>query len=369
MDSRNKLKYFIFTLSYHLGLPIFCDFWKKGQIKILIYHGIPGQDHFDGIINYYGYAIPLKKFEQHLKYLKRRCNIISLTDLVTKTRLSQTKTNVLLTFDDGYESHFLNVFDLLKRYKLPAVFALPTAFVCRQEPLWDDIIEYAVNSSLKNKVKIKWDGIEKVFNINDFPGRLTLYNWLMRHCVKIDQKKRDCLIKSAVEALEVSASAQDMFQYSDYRPLTYEQINHILDSELVEFASHSVHHYLLAKCDEETRRFELVESKHHIESMTKIPCTVLSLPGGSYNSRVLSEAFKAGYEYIMTSDSGTAEATSHVLNRNGVFSQYDFFEFVDLVHGPVLQMIETTRRIRSGFYKKIHRKKYLYGQCSSETIS
>ena len=71
---------------------------------------------------------------------------------------------------------------------------------------------------------------------------------------------------------------------------------------------------------------------------------MLCLPGGSYDSEVLDEAFEAGYECVLTSDSGAVENGKRVLNRNGVFREQNIHRFADMVHGPVLKTIAATRR-------------------------
>ncbi len=333
-------------LSYHLGGPVLSDRLRGKRAMILIYHGIPGRDHFEGIANYYGYSIPIEEFERHLVYLKRRCNIVSLGHLITGNGLSRTQTNVVLTFDDGYENHYLNVFRLLERYDLKAVFALPTAFVREQEPLWDDIIEYAVNRCKKKQVSMEWQGVAHDFVLEDFSGRLALYNWLMRQSVQVEQIRRDEFVDLALKALAVSASPDDVFHEQDYRPLTEVQIQEMVESERVTFASHSVHHYLLAKCDRETKRTELRESKRQVEELTGLPCTTLCLPGGSYDSEVLDEAFQARYESVLTSDTGPVENSKRVLKRNGIFREHYLYRFADLVHGPVLEVLQATCRAR-----------------------
>ena len=347
MTARSTVLRGLLGASYYFGGTVIWDLLHRDQAKVLIYHGIPHRTQFEGIENYYGYSIPVEEFERHLIYLKRHCNVVGIGDLITGSNLSRMKTNVVLSFDDGYENHYINAFKLLERYNLPAVFALPTAFVCNRQPLWDDVIEYAVNRCTQASVCIQWEGGEEhEFTIEDFAGRLALYNWLMRQSVQGDQLSRYALIEVAVDALGVSARPEDLFQIEDYRPLTKEHIQKMIRSKLISFASHSVHHYLLAKCDLETKRTELRESRQQIEDLTDLPCNMLCLPGGSYDSGVLDEAFEAGYECVLTSDTGAVENGKRVLNRNGVFREHSMHRFADMVHGPVLEMIEATRRAR-----------------------
>ena len=344
MTPRSTFLSVLLGASYYVGGPLIRDVLSGGQAKILIYHGIPSQNHFEGITNYYGYSIPMQEFERHLIYLKRHCNVISIGDLLAGSNLSRIKTNVVLSFDDGYENQYVNAFNLLKQYNLPATFALPTAFVCNREPFWDDIVEYIVNHCRKTLVGIQWDGLEREFAIEDSAGRLALYNWLMRQGIDCDQMRRDELMDLAIEALEVSANPIDLFQDENYRPLTEVQVQEMVQSKLIEFASHTVHHYLLSRCSLEVKRTELRESKHQLEALTGLPCTMFCLPGGIYNSEVLDEAFQAGYECVLTSNSGAVENNQRLLNRNGIFREHDIHRFADLVHGPVLDTIAAARR-------------------------
>ena len=73
-------------------------------------------------------------------------------------------------------------------------------------------------------------------------------------------------------------------------------------SDLVEFASHSVHHYLLSRLGTGDRRAELSDSKRQVENLTAVRCRTLTIPGGAYDAEVLHDAFAFGYERVLTSD-------------------------------------------------------------------
>jgi len=108
MTVRSTILRGLLAASYYFGGPLLRDVLNGGQAKILIYHGIPSQNQFEGIENYYGYSIPMQEFERHLIYLKRHCNVISVGDLLAGNNLSRIKTNIVLSFDDGYESHYIS---------------------------------------------------------------------------------------------------------------------------------------------------------------------------------------------------------------------------------------------------------------------
>lgn len=338
-------------MSYHLRTPNLCDQLRGTRATILMYHGVPSRQEFDAVVNHYGYNVPRAEFGRHLDYLQRRCNVISLRDLLAERGLSRRKTNVVITFDDGYENNCTNAFEELSRRGLPAVFALPTAFAPGREPLYNDVVEYGIHASRRDAVSFQWEGQSLDFSLADFSGRLSLYNWLMHHCVQIDQARRQTLIETAMQALETTITAEDLFKNEDYRPMTAEQISRMAESELVEFASHSVNHYLLAKASSEQKRLELEQSKREIEELTGAPCNAFCVPGGSYDDEMIELAFAAGYDCVLTSDQGAARRGDRVINRNGIFHK-DVYWFADIVHGPVYQLLGVGRRLRNGLRQR-----------------
>ena len=344
---RASIRTFLLGISYHLGGPRLNDALRPGRVKVLIYHGIPTRNTFDGIENYHGYNVSTREFEQHLEYLKRRCNVVSLADAVAGRGLSKSRTNVVLSFDDGYENNYSNAFRLLQHYEFPAIFAIPTGFVCDQEPLFNDVFEYAVNRSPKKQIRISWEGKDHDFSISGIPGRLTLFDWLMVQSTSVAQTERKALTTAALDDLGVSVTQDDLYLHEDYRPLTTRQVSQMATSGLATFASHSVHHYALSKLDAAGKRAELIDSKRQIEGLTGSSCDVLCVPGGQYDDECLDEASAAGYEYVLTSDRGVLDLTDRTLNRNSISHSHNIHEFADLVHGPVFESMAAARRARA----------------------
>ena len=347
MSMRARIRSTLLRISYSFGIPLLSDVFQKGRVKILMYHGIPIREHFKGVTNFNGYNIPEREFEQHLIYLKKRCHVISFSDMLAERNWSKTRTNIVLTFDDGYENNYSNAFRLLTRYELPATFALTTAFVCQREPLWNDIVEYAVTNSLKSRIRFQWDDDYYEWSLTSLSERIQLYQWLMNKCLQVDQTRRGALLDMAVEELGVSDMPDILFQDEDYRPLTRKQIKEMVGSGLAEFASHSLHHYALPKLEAELRRDEFRESKSQVEALTGTPCTNFTVPGGAYDQEILDEAFQAGYECVLTSDLGLATRGRRVLNRNAVLREPGLHRFTDTVHGPISELIQAVSGFRT----------------------
>jgi peptidoglycan/xylan/chitin deacetylase (PgdA/CDA1 family) len=77
--------------------------------------------------------------------------------------------------------------------------------------------------------------------------------------------------------------------------LTWEQVEEMRGSKLVEFASHGVNHKRLRKCDDEDILFELTNSKEILERMMGKPMKSFCYPYGAFDKRVRRLVFKAGY--------------------------------------------------------------------------
>jgi len=90
---------------------------------ILAYHTIG--DHRE--ILPAGINIPIKVFRSHMDYLyQRRCSVVPLdwiVDSIKRGRKINRKT-LAITFDDGYEDHFLHAYPILEEYGFPATIFL-----------------------------------------------------------------------------------------------------------------------------------------------------------------------------------------------------------------------------------------------------
>ena len=78
------------------------------------------------------YAINTKNLAQYLEWIQREgWHPIRLEDIWLARQGKKTLPNkaLLLTFDDGALSSYNRVFPLLKQYKTPAVFAIPTSWI------------------------------------------------------------------------------------------------------------------------------------------------------------------------------------------------------------------------------------------------
>ena len=127
-------------------------------------------------------------FHQQLIYLNKHYNLITMEQLLefTRSNTSLPKKSALLTFDDGYLDHYLNVFPLLEKYNLKGCFYVPTNVVknnvlldvnkihliLAKQPDTNVLIEDIKNLIQYHKTEYKLKSFEFYYNTLAKPGRL-----------------------------------------------------------------------------------------------------------------------------------------------------------------------------------------------------
>jgi len=209
---------------------------------------------------------------------------------------------LIITFDDGYRNFYTNAYPLLKENKMPAVLFITTGFVQDQKAAWDDRLFYAVKNTQKKEVGFAFGPYDYKLSLLDEKRKLHAFRTLIRlFSDELTGPKRDEGIDYVLNKLGVSVEDNDMMNNEDYRPLGIEDIKRMAQEGVVNFGSHTVNHYGLGNCDEDTIYSELFRSKETIEEWTGKPCLALSLPGGSWKEEVSEIAKGLGYKYIFNS--------------------------------------------------------------------
>ena len=110
---------------------------RPRKASVLMYHSVVDDNRF--------FSISPVNFEKQLKFLKKKkFNVIKLSDLaktIQNKKQIPYKTTVL-SFDDGYQDNYSNVFPLLKKYNFSAMIFLITNLIGQKGYLnWAEIKE------------------------------------------------------------------------------------------------------------------------------------------------------------------------------------------------------------------------------------
>lgn len=117
-----------FALIDLLGLNALLRYWHRGHLKILLYHSITDDTEFTGN------AISPSEFNDHIIYLKKHYNIISMDQNGNWINYRKDSCNILITFDDGFYNNLKNALPILLKNQVSAVFFLIADCIERGDP-------------------------------------------------------------------------------------------------------------------------------------------------------------------------------------------------------------------------------------------
>src|SRR3989339_767275 len=129
------------------------------QITIVMYHCIRDTENtkYSDIK-----GLSIKQFEEQVEYITKYYKVITAEELINNVNLGTEllPNSILLTFDDGYIDHFVNVLPVLKRNKIQGLF-FPSAKAIIENEVLDVNKIHFILASKKDKNLL----IEDIFKL------------------------------------------------------------------------------------------------------------------------------------------------------------------------------------------------------------
>jgi len=323
---------------------------NRNKVIILMYHGFTEKTQFDGIANYHHQNLNMDTFRKHIEYLKKYYKIISLQEYVESIH-SKSKTpqnSVIITIDDGYRSNYLLAFPVLKESHTPATIFITTSFVDNKLPLWADRIEYAINKTSKTKLELEYEKLS--FDLTSKELEIACDKKIKTLLKLNNQEQRDKLIEGIENTLDTKLSINGSTDQI-YQPLSWNEIDEMLQSGFVSIGCHTHSHFILSKCSPQTAENELRLSKKIIEDKTANKCDLFCYPNGKQNdfNNETAELIRiTGYKCALTTISGmnSIDSNPYELKRIGIGDEEDMIEFIMKISG-VIHSLQKIKKIFS----------------------
>lgn len=162
-----------------LALSFFPMLLSQKEIVILTYHSVSLDSGF--------HTVEPKDFIRQMEYLKSNYAIVSLAEVLDCIGKEgrPARRMVSITFDDGYQDFYLNVYPFLRKHKLPATVFVATGYVGKEWPF--------VESHPKI---LTWEQIEEISNNNIEIGAHTVTH------PNLQQKKPEEAIREITKSKE-----------------------------------------------------------------------------------------------------------------------------------------------------------------------
>lgn len=268
-------------------------------------------------------GLELSYFKKQLEFLMAEgFSFVTLDDVVHNTGLSDK--SVLLTFDDGYIDHYINVFPILDSYGISGVFSMPGKILREQKVLDVNKIHFVLASAdiLIIKDRLLWqmdyyrgvefeypsneDLYEKLAVANRFDDKDTIF---VKRALQVELPERlrntisDQLFKEFVtdnEANFVSELYMNMDQIKTMR------------KHGMTFGIHGYDHYWMNRLSEDALRRDLADALDVFDEVVDSSDWTNCYPYGSYNGDVIRVSQSMG------ATSGlTTEVASYIPMRGG----------------------------------------------------
>ena len=344
------MKKIILRILYILQFHRIARLLNRNKVIILMYHAFTDKTQFDGIANYHHQNLNMEIFRKQIEYLKNNYRIISLQEYIESVH-SKGKTpqnSVIITIDDGYRSNYLLAFPVLKESHIPATIFITTSFVDNKLPLWADRIEYAINKTSKTKLELEYEKLS--FDLTSKELKISCDKKIKAFLKLYLQEQRDKLIEGIENTLDTKLSINDSTD-EIYQPLSWNEINEMLQSGSVSMGSHTHSHFILSRCTPQTAENEMRLSKKIIEEKTGNKCDLFCYPNGKqndFNDETERLVKRTGYKCALTTISGmnSIDSNPYELKRIGIGDEEDMIEFIMKISG-VMHSLQKIKKIFS----------------------
>jgi len=349
------MKKFLLRLVYYLQLHHLMRYLCRNRIIIIMYHGFTDKDRHEGIENYRSKHIKHKAFRAQMQYLKKYYNVISLEKLISHYTDGEPLPNnsVVITIDDGYQSNYTLAYPILHELKLPATIFIAADFVEKQEPLWTDRVEFALNNTKLRNYKLAINSEVLQLDLRDTAARVQADLQIRQKLKSIPQQLREHVIENLESGLGQKLSQAGSMPEM-YRPLQWDQVTEMLNSGLITIGSHTLSHVILPRCTEERIKKELVASRQLIEKNVGTNCNMFCYPNGDFNDVTTKIVKETGYNCALTTLEGMNNSLSdrYKLKRTGIMMRDSLVEFIMTLTGIQKFLIDSKHAVERIFSSK-----------------
>ena len=283
MLARGKavVKSLLYFVLYYTGIEfLLTRTVSVNAAAVLMYHGVTDSSFMPPHIDFH---IPVGIFRRHLRFLRRRYQVVPLSRLLEKLASGERlNKEIVLTFDDGYRNNYLHAAPLLRQYGMSAAAFLTTDYIGTSQwlPLNDLYMLWAAGEFSNPEVQAKRE-------------RIRLSPMEETSDLVAEVRARSARLNRAP-----AADSFDMMSWDEVRQLA---------ADGMEIGSHSCSHISTSAENEDVQRRELQVSRQSIEAQLGMPCRLFAYPYGRppyidhKSARLVREC---GYSCAVTTEYG-----------------------------------------------------------------
>lgn len=278
-------------------------------------------------------SVSTENFRNHLEFFRNECNVLSFEQFCLKfERNSFSPSDVLITFDDGYEDNLVSAGPLLREFGLPWVLFVTSGLISNDQLFyWDEIATILNEGSsaypLEVEVALSVGTFSMQFRRGFECGSLdqwcvlqeadnevqSNYKLLCSVAKNLSQSDRDLLL----DALKKKISCSKFKPSKRKKFLTWEQLGTLVALHNVEIGGHSISHPSLSNLCHKQQTDEIVRGVECLQKKLNVDIKSFAYPyGGSADFNEVTQRILevAKLKWAFSTEIGKATSKSNKLN-------------------------------------------------------
>lgn len=225
---------------------------SSGGTLVLLYHRVARLER-----DPHGLAVSPDRFVQHCEILRRRCDVVPLTEVGRRAR------QVVITFDDGYADNAVEARRVLVDAGLPATMFVAVGLLGKPGEAWWDRLEQILLGGDTNEESLEieiggqplWVGTRSPHH--RARAHLALF-WRLR-------RLRPDAIESALAEVEARLGVHRVARQT-HRWMTLDELRLLAATDGIEIGAHTVRHPFLSALNRDEQWQEIDGSRQALES-------------------------------------------------------------------------------------------------------
>ena len=260
---------------------------------ILLYHRVAERTR-----DVHGLCVPPAQFREHLEYLRRHHQPLSLEAMAAAVRAGRVPAGaVAVTFDDGYVDNLLTASPLLCELGVPATFFVTGAGWDAPHEFWWDALERFLlgPGPLPPALELEVRGERLSLGTAGDADREAAHGALHQRIVRCGREERDRVMEelAAWSGRPRSAPPAD-------RPLLAEEIRLLSRLPGHGVGAHTMHHLALAGMPREVQEREVADHKRRLEALVGTPVSAFAYPFGDHSPETVEVVRQASFHSAVT---------------------------------------------------------------------
>lgn len=308
------------------------------QIVILTYHRI-GPDNNPWLLS----PTSTSDFEKQIIYLKKTHKIMPLNKLAESLQEGKSfkEKIAVVTIDDGYKDSYLYAYPILKKYKIPATIFLITGHINKGDLFWFDKIRYLLWYTKIKKFKL--DDIGE-FSLDSIDNKLKSMYLLVEKLKKIPNEDKNNNLNELIDICDINIPSDLGRDFI----LSWDEIIEMYENG-INFGAHTITHPILTRVSLDRARFEIFQSKKHIENRINQNVNTFCYPNGTiedFNNEIIEIIKSSGFSCAVTTIPMINTSKTDLYKLGRMFDPWSFDSFKFITSGLYSDTTNILNRIR-----------------------